>query len=490
MTKQAHDPARLSHGEVRTIIIGILLAMFLAAVDQTIVATALPTIGRDLGDEHLLSWIVTAYLLTSTAVTPLYGKLSDIVGRRAMLLTAIAIFVAGSVLCAVSPTMTILIIARAVQGVGGGGLISLAQTIIADVVTPAERGRYMGYVSGVFVASSVLGPVLGGVFSEYLSWTAVFWVNLPLGFAAWAITARALAKLPRHERPARLDVTGALLMIAFTVSLLLALSLGGVRFTWGSTEIATLFAAFVVLLGLFIWRQVRAEEPLLPPAMMLHKVVGAASIASTFSMMAFIALATFLPTFFEAARGASAGQSGLMLMPMTCGTVVGATYGGRFMVRVRHYRVIAVVGLALSAVGILVLALLPADIPYVAIAICLFAVGAGIGPGFPVATVAVQNAVEPWRMGVATGSLNFVRSLGGAVGTAIFGAVIIGMIDTDGVGGTLNLTGPEVAPLMFAAFHWIFGLSILFLCVGIFWYLRMAELPLRGAAPAVHAVAE
>jgi predicted MFS family arabinose efflux permease len=279
-------------------------------------------------------------------------------------------------------------------------------------------------------------------------------------------------------------------MIAFTVALLLALSLGGVRFTWSSTEIAALFSAFVVLLALFIWRQVRAEEPLLPPAMMVHKVVGAASIASTFSMMAFIALATFLPTFFEAARGATAGQSGLMLMPMTCGTVVGATYGGRFMVRVRHYRMIAVLGLALSAVGILVMALLPQDIPYVAIAICLFAVGTGIGPGFPVATVAVQNAVEPWRMGIATGSLNFVRSLGGAVGTAIFGAVIIGIIDTDGVGGTLKLTGPEVAPLMFEAFHWIFGLSILFLTIGIFWYLRMAELPLRGVGQPVHAVAE
>ncbi len=476
--------ASLNPREVRTIVFGVLLAMLLAAIDQTIVATALPTIGRDLGDAHLLSWIVTAYLLTATAVTPLYGKLSDIFGRRLLMLTAIGVFIAGSVLCALAPTMPILIIARAVQGLGGGGLISLAQTIIGDVVTPIERVRYQSYFAAVFVTSSVAGPVLGGLFAEHLSWTAVFWINVPLGAAAWAMTSRALRKLPRHERAARLDIAGALLMIAFTVALLLALSWGGIRYAWDSIEIVSLLVAFVLLLVLFAWRQASAEEPLLPPRMILHPVVGVACAAATFTMASFIALSAFLPTFFEAVRGATAGQSGLMLMPMTGGTVIGATVAGRLMVRVRRYRLLAVAGLVIAAVSTLILGLLPPDAPYPVIALLLLGMGFGIGPGFPIATVAVQNAVEPYRMGIATGSLNFLRSLGGAVGTAIFGAVIVSMVGGDAGGGieTLRLTGPDVAPRVFEAFGWIFALSVAFFVAGILWYLRMEERPLRGPA--------
>jgi MFS family permease len=217
----------LDHAAVRSIVIGILLAMLLAALDQTIVATALPTIGRELGNPEQLPWVVTAYLLTSTAVTPLYGKLSDIHGRRLILLIGIGTFVLGSLACALAPSMGVLIVARGFQGLGGGGLISLAQTIIADVVAPKERGRYQGYIAGVFVTSSVAGPVLGGFFAEHLHWSMIFWINLPLGAVAFVMTNRVLRRLPRHERPHRVDLLGALLMVLATVTLLLALSWGG-----------------------------------------------------------------------------------------------------------------------------------------------------------------------------------------------------------------------------------------------------------------------
>src|SRR5215212_1235081 len=227
-------PQPLSHAEIRTILVGILLAMFLAALDQTIIATALPTIGRDLGDLEHLPWIVTVYLLTSTAVTPLYGKFSDSHGRRITMLIGIVIFIIGSIACALAPNMIVLILARGLQGIGGGGLIALAQTIIADIVAPRERGRYQVYFASVFMTSSLLGPVLGGFFAEHLHWSVIFWINLPLGLVAFAIAFQSLKKLPRFERPHKLDLLGALLLVAATVALLLALSWGGLRYPWAS----------------------------------------------------------------------------------------------------------------------------------------------------------------------------------------------------------------------------------------------------------------
>ena len=230
------SPRPLTHPEIRAIVLGIMLAMFLGALDQTIVATALPTIGRRFGDLDNLSWVVTAYLLTATAVTPLYGKLSDIHGRRAMMLTAIGVFVAGSLACALAPSMTALVFGRALQGLGGGGLMALTQTIIADIVSPRERGRYQGYIGAVFAVSSVGGPVLGGFLTEHLDWSLIFWINLPLGLAALGMTSSVLKRVPFHPRKHRLDIIGALLMMAAAVALLLALSWGGRRFDWISAQ--------------------------------------------------------------------------------------------------------------------------------------------------------------------------------------------------------------------------------------------------------------
>src|SRR3954453_13869282 len=231
------NPVRLDHAGVRRILTGLMLAMLLSALDQTIVATALATIGRAYGDGAHLAWIVTAYLLAATAVTPLYGKLSDIYGRRPVLLAGIAIFVAGAVACALAPTMPALIAARALQGIGGGGLIALSQTIVGDAVSPRERGRYQGYFGAVFAIASIAGPVLGGVFAEHLHWSFIFWINVPLGLAAFVISSRALKLLPRHERPHKLDLAGAALMVAATIALLLALNWGGVRYPWASPRI-------------------------------------------------------------------------------------------------------------------------------------------------------------------------------------------------------------------------------------------------------------
>ena len=236
----SHDYAFLDHAAVRRIVLGILLAMLLGALDQTIVATALPTIGRDLNDLGNLPWVVTAYLLTATAVTPLYGKLSDIHGRRTMLLVAITIFAFGSVATALAPSMPVLIIARGLQGLGGGGLLSLSQVIVADVVSPRERGRYQGYIGAVFALSSLGGPVLGGFFAEHLHWSLIFWINLPLGLLAFLMTNSVLKRLPRHERPHRLDLIGATLMLLATIALLLALTWGGTRYAWASPQIAGL----------------------------------------------------------------------------------------------------------------------------------------------------------------------------------------------------------------------------------------------------------
>src|SRR5215204_1183958 len=265
-------PGPLSHREIRAIIGGIIVAMLLAALDQTIVATALPTIGRELGDVEDMPWVVTAYLLASTAVTPLYGKFSDSHGRRITLLIGIVTFIVGSLACALAPTMFLLIAARLVQGLGGG-LISLAQTIIADIVAPKERGRYQVYIASVFVSASLLGPVLGGFFAEHLHWSVIFWINLPLGALAFWMSNAALKRLPRYDRRHRLDVLGAALLMGATVALLLALNWGGVRYAWLSAPIAGLLAGSAALSAALALRLHTAREPLIPLDILRNPVV-------------------------------------------------------------------------------------------------------------------------------------------------------------------------------------------------------------------------
>jgi EmrB/QacA subfamily drug resistance transporter len=424
----AADGAALSPSEVRSIIIGVMVAMLLAALDQTIVATAMPTIGRSLGDFENLPWVVTTYLLTSTAVTPLYGKMADIVGRRVTLLVAISVFVVGSIFCALAPTMLVLVLARALQGLGGGGLISLAQTIIADIVSPKERPRYQGMIASVFATSSIAGPVLGGFMAEKLHWSAIFWINLPLGLLAFTMTNSLLKRLPRHERRHRLDFPGAGLMIIATVALLLTLSLGGVHYPWGSPTILGLLAVSVIFWIAFVWRLRTAPEPLIPPEILSNQVVAMGTIAACFGMGVFIGLTIYAPIYLGGVYGLSASQSGLALIPLMLGTVTGATLSGRLMARMEHYKRTPMIGLCFTLACLIALTVFPVELPLVAIEVIFALASAGIGAVLPVCTVAIQNAVMQHQMGTATGTMNFFRSLGGALIVAGFGAIVMGSL--------------------------------------------------------------
>ncbi|HYS49885.1 MAG TPA: MDR family MFS transporter [Xanthobacteraceae bacterium] len=478
-----HPP--LAHAEIRAIVLGILLAMFLGALDQTIIATALPTIGRAFADVENLSWVVTAYLLTATAATPLYGKLSDIHGRRAMLLVAISIFAAASVGCALAPSMTALALARALQGVGGGGLLSLAQTIVADVVSPLERGRYQAYIGMVFAASSIGGPVLGGFFAEHLHWSLIFWINLPIGLVAFLMTNRVLKRLPRHERPHRLDLAGAGLMMAATVVLLLALTWGGTRYPWSSAQILALLAASGSLWTLFVIRLMTAREPFLPLSVLTNPVVGmgTASVSCVFGTM--IGLAIFVPLYFEIVLGLSASASGLALIPLMGGTVIGSTAAGRYMSRLPHYKRVPFVGLALAIAALALLAAEPAGLPLAVVCTALGLVGTGMGALFPVTTVSVQNAVLPYQLGTATGAMNFFRQLSGALIVAAFGAIVLGGAGGAGHAGvtleTLALQTDQFAGGDFAqVFRWVFIAAAALLAAGLLLLFAMEERPLRG----------
>jgi EmrB/QacA subfamily drug resistance transporter len=481
-TLRGSPTSTLTHAEIRTIIIGVLLAMFLAALDQTIIATALPTIGRELGDLEHLPWIVTVYLLTSTAVTPLYGKLSDTYGRRVIMLVGIVVFIAGSIACALAPTMFFLILARGIQGIGGGGLIALAQTIIADIVPPKERGRYQVYFASVFMTSSLLGPVLGGYFAEHLHWSVIFWINLPLGLVALFIAFQSLKKLPRFERPHRLDLLGSVLLVAATVALLLSLSWGGIRYPWGSLPILGLFAVSLVLWGLFAARMRLAPEPLIPPGVLHNPVVRMGVLAACFGMGTYIGLTIYLPVYFETVRGLSASLSGLALIPLMAGTVVGATLSGRTMAKVKHYKRLPIAGLlvAMAATGVLVL--YEQALSITAVEIILAVISVGLGTLLPVTMVTTQNAVASHEMGTATGTANFFRSLGGAFIVAIFGAIVLsgsglsGAASFEALGAAAAASGINLGDIfsyVFLAALIGFGLALAFL-------LALEERPLRG----------
>ncbi|MBX9908791.1 MAG: MFS transporter [Beijerinckiaceae bacterium] len=474
----------MSHEDIRSIIIGIMLAMFLAALDQTIVATAMPTIGRELNDVAHLPWVITAYLLASTAVTPLYGKLADIHGRRVTLLSGIVVFIVGSVACAIAPSLWLLVVARFVQGLGGGGLIALAQTIIADMVPPRERGRYQVYIASVFFVSSVMGPVLGGIIAEALHWSVIFWINLPLGLAAYWMTSSALKRLPRHERPHRLDMLGAVLMTSATMTLLLALSWGGTHYPWTSAPILALVGLSLLLWVAFAWRLRSADEPLIPLSILANPVVRDGTIAAGFGMGTFIGLTIYLPLYFETVAGLSATYSGLGLLPLTCGTVIGATLSGQALTRTTHYKRLPVIGLSIALAGMVLLAVFAGRMPLIPFGLLLAVISFGLGTMLPVATVSIQNAVAPYQMGTATAVANFFRQIGGALIVAVFGAIVLGGLSGQGAGlspETLKL-GAVDRETMVRLFAYVFAATAFGFAMALTFMIRMKELPLRSKA--------
>jgi EmrB/QacA subfamily drug resistance transporter len=472
----------LDRAAINTIIAGIALAMFLSALEQTIVAPALPAIGKSLADIDDLSWVVTAYLLAATAATPLFGKLTDIHGRRTLMLVSIGIFIAGSLACALAPSIWILVIGRALQGIGGGGLIPIAQTIIADLLSPRERPMAQSYTSVVFMSASILGPVLGGLLTDHLHWSFIFWINLPLGALALVMTGRALRRLPRHNRPHRLDIPGVTFMVAAAVALLLALDWGGTHYAWLSWQIIALFGASAVLWLLFAGRLLTAREPFIPLAILRGRVTSTVTCAAFFSIGTIIGITIFTPLYCQMVLGASASISGAALIAFMAGATIGSLLAGRLFARLTHYLRVPIIGLAVGIGTLGFLAYDASGLSLGAFSALLALLGVAVGPMYPTSTIVMQNAVKLHELGTATGAINFFRLLGGAIIVAVFGAIVLGSAgDHTGIVTLERLTAGHVdfAP----AFRRVFIAAGIFLAIAFVCLLVLEERPLHGPAP-------
>ncbi len=488
---QPSQPA-LSQKDKNAVIWGAMLALFLSALDQTIVATALPSIAADLGDFQLIAWVVTAYLLTSTAATPVLGKLSDLYGRRAIIHLCLAIFLVGSVLCSLSQSMLMLILARALQGVGGGGLITMVQTIVADVVSPRERGRYSGYFSAVWAGSALLGPTLGGFLTHYASWPWIFWINLPLGLLSFVIVDRVLKRLPKVTRPARIDWFSILCFAGGATGLLLALTWGGVRHPWTSLPVLAAIGGALLLGTIFILRQRSAVEPIIPPHFLTDSVVRPLLLAIFLVFGSYLAVTVLTPTFLQVALGVPSDQVGLLMIPMMLSTTLTAGLAGRWVSRSGLYKRPPMIGLPIAIVALLAVAALAAFSPTadpMVTAVLLMLVGFGIGPIFPITMVAAQNAVQRRDLGAVGGSIGFSRALGGAVATAAASTLVLRLIalwspDIDGLAGLQDLArhpldaqGRAVVAQAFAVLYLSVACSI---AIGLFCFARVEARPLAG----------
>jgi EmrB/QacA subfamily drug resistance transporter len=416
------DYAQFSHRQILTIFAGLMLGMLLAALDQTIVATALPTITGELGGLDHLSWVVTAYLLAATVSTPLYGKLGDLFGRKRLFQIAIATFLAGSVLCGMAQTMGQLIAFRALQGIGGGGLIVLAMAIIAEVVSPRERGRYQGYFGALFGATSVAGPLLGGFFTDTLSWRWVFYINLPLGLLALVVTAAVLPAGRRHGNPT-VDYAGAAILTAAITCLVLCTTWAGTQYAWGSPTIIGLLVTAAVLLVALIGVERRAPEPIVPVHLFRSSTFNVSVSVSFIIGVAMFGSIAFLPLFLQVVNGASATSSGLLLMPLMLGLIGSSTLCGQIISRTGRYKPYPIIGCALATVSVGLLATIGTETSKGTVSAYMVALGIAIGMAMPVLILATQNSVAISDLGVATSSVSFFRSLGGSLGVALFGSV-------------------------------------------------------------------
>ena len=419
-------PPSFTHRQILRVVTGILLCILLAAIDQTVVVPAVPSIAADLNGFGHLAWIVTAYLLTSTIATPIYGKMSDIYGRRALLLPAIVLFVAASMLCGFAQSLTQLIVARGLQGLGGAGLMAMSQAAIADVVSPRERGRYQGYMAGTWGVASVAGPILGGWITDYLSWRWIFWINLPIGIAAYLLSSSALKLLPIRTRAARIDYIGASLLTAFSTAILLVMSWGGSEYRWSSPIILGLSAIAVAMLVALVLQERANADPLLPPRLFANGVFTRGVMVAGLNSGAMFGATFLLPLFFQLIRGADASLSGTLIVPFLGANCVGAFGAGQMARRLGRTKLLIQLGLGAAVIGFALLATIGPDTPHGLSVLYMLIVGLGIGVCMPCTLVTVQNAADQRDVGAATGAFLFLRSMGGAVGSTLAGVLLAG----------------------------------------------------------------
>ncbi|MDQ0467304.1 MDR family MFS transporter [Labrys wisconsinensis] len=490
----APEAAPPTRREIRAVFLGLMIVLALGAIDQSIVATALPRIVGDLGGVEHLSWVVTAYVLTSTTTMPLYGRLSDQYGRKPMIYAAILIFLLGSVLSGAAQTLVQLILFRAVQGIGAGGLMPLAQIIIGDLVPPARRGRQQGAIVAVMTVCTIIGPVLGGLITDLLSWHWIFYVNLPIGAAALAVIARTLpSRRPAGSR--RIDYAGAALLTTGTTAFLLALTLGGSRWPWLSPEIGLAAGTALACLVLFVRHIGREPEPVLPPALFANRLFLVACLVLALTFMGLLGASLFFPLFFQAVMGASPSSSGLLTAPLMVGLVISSVFNGRVLLRSGRYKPAQLVGLAVAVTAFATLAWGVADAwGLTAIEPAMLLLGLGLGLVMPNMTIAVQNALPTAHRGVGTAALAFFRSLGGLVGVAGAGAILawrlraasLGVEGMPAEGGMPHLTAlaPEThAALVELYRHAIattFAVGTGVAALGLVALLFLPELPLRA----------
>ena len=468
-----------------------MLTMFLAALDQTIVATALPTIGRQFHDVSNLSWVITAYLLASTAVAPVFGTLSDIYGRRAMIIVALSLFVAGSVLCAVAPNMPVLILARGLQGLGGGGIMPIVQTVISDVVSPRERGQYQAYFSGVWVVGGIGGPILGGVFAEHLHWSMIFWINVPLALGALALLLPKMGKIPVFHRRRKVDWLGGVLLMASAVVFMLVLTWGGNRYLWLSPVIMAMIGASVALALAFVWHARNAEEPFLPLPLMGGTVVPYAMAAGGCAMGAMLGLTVHLPLYYEVVYHLSASEAGLALIPLAAISTVGAAIAGRTMARARHYKRVAIVGTSMRrACGRCAGAHRRCRCG--ACWRCCRCSRSGSARHFRSAWSRCRIRWRDSQVGTVTGAMNFFRALMASFTVAAFTAILLMALGAD-----ISLGGEHRGPVnsipaadMVTAFRYVFGAATALIASALLCMILMEEKPLAGPADGPAEMAE
>ncbi len=493
-----------SHEEIMVIIFALMLAMLLGSLDQTIVATALPKIATDLHGLNKLSWVATAYLLTSAISTPLYGKIGDQFGRKKIFQFSIVLFLIGSAFCGISQNMDQLVAFRALQGIGAGGLMSLSMTIVGDVVSPRQRGKYLGYFGAVFAISSVAGPLLGGFFTDSLSWRWVFYINIPLGIIALLVIAARL-HLPVKKTVHKIDYLGSGLLIATATPIILATVWGGITHPWGSSTIIGLYAFGIFAMILFILWERRAKEAILPTHLFKNDIFTMSMILSVLVGMAMFAAILFIPEYQQIVRGYSAIKSGLLLLPLVAGMLITLVTSGRLITKYGHYRPFPILGAIITTIGMWLFSGLTLKTTQLQLSIWMVVLGIGLGMFMQVMTLAVQNAVDHSEIGVATASATFFRSIGSSLGGAIFGAILTNRlafhlkqllpIASDKVNSLttsiqngisaadINQMPPNVSHAIFKAFvlsfHDMFLLGIPILILALIAALFLRETPLR-----------